>query len=451
MKRQIKRRRLISANTKRKHKPPSNDTQSDDIPEYCVSRLPEDIIVNIFSRLTLREAARTSVVSTRWRYLWTYTSNLAFDAPNKLWRIGRNNSKRSKYWTWVNKVLEMHRGPHMNVFKIHFDLDSGEQTYMTNWINTAFAKGVQKLELNLCGFIGYQPWEFRFPVECYNNLKTSVRSLRSLILRNVDVPIELIELLIHNCPHLERLSVAYSSRLSSFKIVDSSIPLKYLDINSCDSLKEIEIMVPSLLSFRYYGQPIKLQLENVPLLRDVFIGGCDDVQLRNYLDPITCLLPQLETLELHLCLEEGSKTILPCELPKLRHLTISADSIHDSSILDLTQMITACPFLHKFTLKIEDDTYNNQGSITHQFPKISHQYLKVVEFIGSVGYPVDLQLASHLLETATMLEQFIVNPSCPFFMGRPYDFECEKDKQATRKRAEHLKKIIPQGVELVIM
>ncbi|KAK2663908.1 hypothetical protein Ddye_002482 [Dipteronia dyeriana] len=87
----MKRRRLNSPLPRGKV---SINTENDELPECCVSRLPDDIIVNIFSRSTLFEAARTSVVSNRWRYLWTFTADLDFHAPKTMWNINTKIGER---------------------------------------------------------------------------------------------------------------------------------------------------------------------------------------------------------------------------------------------------------------------------------------------------------------------------------------------------------------------
>ncbi|KAK1564459.1 hypothetical protein Q3G72_003722 [Acer saccharum] len=149
-----------------------------------------------------------------------------------------------------------------------------------------------------------------------------------------------------------------------------------------------------------------------------------------------------------------SLPFLPLELPNLSHLTFTInDVVASASLIDLlVRMIEMCPFLQKFTLKLISDDHgrNYRRRTINQFPGFSHQHLKVVEFIGFVGCPVDLELAFYLLENVTMLEKMIVNTTSPFLMETYSEFYDDEKKQANRKRAEQLKETVPQGVELVI-
>ncbi|KAK1591066.1 hypothetical protein Q3G72_001654 [Acer saccharum] len=300
---------------------------------------------------------------------------------------------RSKYINWVDKVLELHRGKYINEFRIHFDLGDDQKSSITNWIHRALAEGVQKLELNFDNWFVITGKEYRFPVECYNTLTSShglsvIKSLRSLSLRFVQVNMEIVEFFLYNCPHLERLRVAWSNTLLSLKVVGSSIKLKHLDINNCNYINEVEISAPSLLSFKYHGPQIKLYIENVPLLLDVSIGGSNPLQLRNFIDPIILYLPQLETFEL---------------------------------LINLKKLISGD---HKRKLR--------------EFPKYPLEHLKVVEIVGFVGRPIDLELAFYFLENAHMLEKMTVNPT--YSTGSYFKSKDSERKQAARNRAKLLKK-----------
>lgn len=37
-----------------------------------ITKLHDDILIYVFPRSTIKEAAKTSIFSSRWRYLWTY-------------------------------------------------------------------------------------------------------------------------------------------------------------------------------------------------------------------------------------------------------------------------------------------------------------------------------------------------------------------------------------------
>ncbi|RXI07755.1 hypothetical protein DVH24_009786 [Malus domestica] len=45
-----------------------------------ISELPHEIIVSILSLMSLKEAAATSILSRRWRYVWASTMTLVFDS-----------------------------------------------------------------------------------------------------------------------------------------------------------------------------------------------------------------------------------------------------------------------------------------------------------------------------------------------------------------------------------
>ncbi|KAJ0643533.1 putative F-box domain, leucine-rich repeat domain superfamily, F-box-like domain superfamily [Helianthus annuus] len=47
-----------------------------------ISTLPQPILESILSLLPTEEAARTSILSTEWRYKWTTIPNLRFELRN---------------------------------------------------------------------------------------------------------------------------------------------------------------------------------------------------------------------------------------------------------------------------------------------------------------------------------------------------------------------------------
>ncbi|KAJ0018305.1 hypothetical protein Pint_09638 [Pistacia integerrima] len=402
--------------------------------EDWVSQLPDDILVNVISRLTVNEAARTSVLASRWKCLWTCSTTLNFEDPQKLlyvYNLRRaSDEERCKYIGWVNRVLELRADSNINEFRIRFDLKDLHKSAINHWIYTAIDKGVEKLELNLKPYnegVSYID-QYTFSEKFFNKLKTiphflsSVNALRSLRLEAVNITKEILKFFIYNCPFLEQLLVAYSSTLSSFKVVGSSIQLKSLDIQCCHLLEEIEISAPSLVSFKYIGGEIKLHLTNVAQLVDVWIGGSAFcvARIRNLIYSIKSILPQLKTLDLqkYRSTMESIHDFLPCTLPKLRQLTI------------------------EIFVGSSDRSLIGRRKDIHRYEKRPHQHLKVVELVGFCGFPVELELAINLLENATLLERMIVElPSASTWS--------ERIRECARESTKTLTDYIPPAVDLV--
>jgi hypothetical protein len=55
-----------------------------------ISKLPDDVLLIILSRLSTEEAIRTSVVSKRWEHVWNQMSHLVFDMRKNI--INSNNT-----------------------------------------------------------------------------------------------------------------------------------------------------------------------------------------------------------------------------------------------------------------------------------------------------------------------------------------------------------------------
>ncbi|BFG28601.1 hypothetical protein CerSpe_148750 [Prunus speciosa] len=98
-----------------------------------IREFPDEILINILSLLTLKEAASTSILSRQWQYLWAFTMTLNFDAVNfevgnTFGRFGElkresRDQQSFRYIDWVNRVLEQHSGQNIERFRAHIFLD----------------------------------------------------------------------------------------------------------------------------------------------------------------------------------------------------------------------------------------------------------------------------------------------------------------------------------------
>lgn len=268
--------------------------------EDRISELPYELIVSIVSLLPLKEAAATSILSRRWRYVWSSTTTLNLETVNfedpetlryfcQLDFDKRDEEEGQKYVNWVNHVLEQHSGQSIERFRVIFFLDDEFSSTIDKWVQFAMEKRVQILELDLLAIGGgWHDDDYTFPYKLlgmekkeiasngipslgsggyYNNI--GFKSLKVIRFRHVGVTGEVVEFFLSNCPLLERLSLEVSKNLVNLRVVGPSIALKYLEIKHCQRLKNIEICDANIVSFIYCGSWIHLHLKNVPLLVDV--------------------------------------------------------------------------------------------------------------------------------------------------------------------------------------
>ncbi|CAA0807437.1 F-box/FBD/LRR-repeat protein [Striga hermonthica] len=298
--------------------------------DNLISRLPDDILLVILSFLTLKEAGRTSVLSSRWRNLWSYTLHLNFEDHSSMEKIVWDSEfrgasvEREKYVKWVDSVLQSHRGSTVKELRIRFSLVKSARKSITKWLEFAFERHTEKLELNLsdgdCGQAAAE--SYVFPQELCGNI--NCKSIKMLHLGSIQVSGETIEFLLRGCPLLEQLILRSSKCLTRLEEllwmikfpmmpklkklviiegllgVDSSLLGLANFISASPNLQEFEIRVGLCIYYPCYLQSwfkpdmsnneIQKGLKHFPLHQNLnvfrFLGyyGCpSDVELVNYL------------------------------------------------------------------------------------------------------------------------------------------------------------------------
>ena len=108
--------------------------------EDRISKLPGDILIFIISRLTLQEAISTSILSTSWRNLHTYITQLNF--PTYIDEI----DNLSNYVSKVDRVLNSHRGSQIKEFRLSMEGYCGT---FVSWFEFALTKKVEIIHITM--------------------------------------------------------------------------------------------------------------------------------------------------------------------------------------------------------------------------------------------------------------------------------------------------------------
>ncbi|KAL3504370.1 hypothetical protein ACH5RR_034211 [Cinchona calisaya] len=451
--------------------------------EDHISQLPHEILVHILSFLTFKEAARTSVLSKCWTNLWTYSARLDFYDFSALERIGNSlaeeyksvrERERCKFVKWVNKVLQSHKALALDEFRVHFHLKRSSQEAIDKWLQFAFSRKVQRLELDLSGHDNLgcpSPKSYAFP---YGPLGTSgksseinpcalidFKSLKALSLNRVNMSGEVLEFILHNCQYLERLVVCGSENLINVE-VSGPPALKHLEICFCYNMKCLTICDANLVSLKISCVD-KLVLKNVPMLIDVYVRSYSRNGVTGVIARLSCCLLKLEVLTLSISSDEATKLKemvheLP-QLPKLKQLTLKVSEEDDKSLLGLTSLIRVSPNLEKLVIKMDwdDEIVRRRRRKFGEAINYSLHHLKVFKLSGFLGCTIDVELVKYFLKNAVALEKIIIDPRwdrgsfcCPE-MEWETEEGIEEENDVRRRARQQLNRLIPSHVEFVIL
>ncbi|KAJ8447417.1 hypothetical protein Cgig2_019412 [Carnegiea gigantea] len=425
-----------------------------------LSRLPQEVLLSILSRLSMKEAARTGVLSHKWKEHWAdYPGVLNFEYSRTKEEfcsrtdLARISQDTSDFVNWVTRVVEQHHGASIEEFKVAFDLDNTYQSHIDKWVVSALAKGVKSLEFDfnarhsiLIRFPYTLPLECCNPLKCPYNLASTKPRLRTLVLKSIIIATEVLECFLHSCPFLENLHIRRSRGLTSIRVSGLPLALKHLDVSECSKLENIDILAPKLLTFGYKGQPIQLQIRNASLLSEVSVAGERTDPLAYAFDSLSEYFSRLEYLHLSTSLLSEMNLVLPpiSNLTNLKHLRLTIEARCTQSLLGWISLIQASPVLQKLTLEL--GSYNwlcDRILGKHDNPQ-PLKCLKTLEVFGFVGRIIDLELATYVFENAVVLDEVVL------------DFKHFFSKHAIRRphvmkaRVMELKRKLPAGARLLV-
>ncbi|KAK1259544.1 F-box/FBD/LRR-repeat protein [Acorus gramineus] len=171
--------------------------------EDRITSLPDGILLNnILSLLPMRDAVRTAILSSKWRYIGKFIPNLDFEASNILGErlsVDKNSFKLGKdrraafflerkldFMKGIDQFLDLRpSGIKIVSMRIHFSLDVDDAFHLNRWIKFAFSSGIEKLDVILFEYLSIDIEKYYiFPFDLLSHVKaTRLSSLKSLKLK----------------------------------------------------------------------------------------------------------------------------------------------------------------------------------------------------------------------------------------------------------------------------
>ncbi|KAK7389191.1 hypothetical protein VNO78_24026 [Psophocarpus tetragonolobus] len=420
-----------------------------------INQLPDGIPVTILSKLPITDAARTCILSRKWRYTWTFFSGtLEFDGSPIMKDIKKDikraagrqlqmameimyDAERQTYTSWINELLNLLKGSTLQGLKLWFHVGTGCD--IDKWIHFAVQKKVQKLEL----YFG-NTFEYALPLHLFK--LASFNSLQVLRLKFITLTKEMLEYLLCCCSSLETLSLVNSGVPKTMKVSGPSLKLKSLELVRCWELTRLEIFAENLMSFKYYGSHLDTEFKSIPSLVEATFGG-------SFVDFIReGFLPQIEVLKLDITQNVTEVIYWLSQLPKLKnlkHLELVACVDDGITLSACALLLKASPSLWRFTVKMLNTrpTFRKERKFTMEC-----QYgLKELELVGFCGAACEVELVMYILENAVELQKITIDTSLPTKpklrpLGEHFKtWDCEEN----RMRARGLREKIPPRIEFV--
>ncbi|POO03399.1 F-box domain containing protein [Trema orientale] len=348
---------------------------SNDIRQDRISNLPDDLVRNIISRLSIREAVRTSLLSAEWRLKWASIPHFVFaDVSWPLSSIGRGEEFAfGKFGSVLDYLVSVYPST-ISMRKLSLDSTRIPLSFFS-------FQDLTDLELRRCS------WR---PPSTFGGF----HHLKCLRLTRVEFDEDSYNSLVSSCPKLE-------------KLVLLEVDTYHLEINA-----------PNLKSFEFYGNFATIKFENTLQLEAIDINLQQGMAVHPYgvsnLLHFFSNLPRIGRLTLNCeAVEYLALDILPnepLEYTSIRHLSFeirldSLDSVSASIFL-----LRCAPFWQQLDVTFlkyyeGDDDLVLFEDAENAFSPFNE--MRVLQVKGVAGYKADMDFIGSILSASPVLEGFI--------------------------------------------
>ncbi|CAI0458707.1 unnamed protein product [Linum tenue] len=391
--------------------------------EYSADRitdLPADVIQRILMYLPIKDAAKTGVLSRKWRCHWRRIPELVFDDDFAQISsdLAESESKVMNKQVMLNiyRSLLLHDGRITKfVLSVPGLIACREIDQIILYLST---KGVQHLKFVFTGGNDEEEGDFQmhsslFSVSRLKSLKlqscefkppswfVGFTNLTRLVLEYVTSPVDFFRDFLPKCPMLEYFRAIYPDGPAG----------------------QLEIVAPFLKSFIFVGYFQNISFKCTPLLSYVVLHLTESetpdlVSLFASLPALEQLYVNNEVMKYLAPSGRNSPTRLPIPLHRLKVLEMNT-LVFDGSPMEcvFVSLIMSSPNLHRLTVQLCDQPAGSEVSCLRSLLEAGDcrgsdclQHLRKFRIEDSRGTQVELDLVRFVLATASLLELIHITP-----------------------------------------
>ncbi|GAY55384.1 hypothetical protein CUMW_163850, partial [Citrus unshiu] len=404
-----------------------------------ISSLPDSVLCKILSFLPTDNAVATSILSSRWRHVWTSLHTLLFDATVCIRQGDFTDATMEMFEMFVISVFLRTAPSNVQKFTLHSYRVSGSGR-LKEWVSSAVMRDVRELELNL-----ENQQRLELPESIY-----SCRSLQVLKLdSDFDIAVpgsgicfpnvkflrvslqypenQLTEKLFASCPSIEemwlKVYLKYDGPATNFIISSSTLKRFYWTVlvddynfafNNCEH--KCIIMAPLIQILHVVDDlMVSYEVHDLQFLQTVNVGiFFPDWSVLNPWEAVQLVNAVLNCKNLTLssgvilALERANLSVLP-SVPQLTHFEVH---IGETGWRALPLILTSAPLLEQFVLVKEcwvdarDPKFGwmENGCV----PQCLAQHVKEIEIQGVEDVEDDVKLLEFFMKHCLVLQTMII-------------------------------------------